>query len=253
MKVNTENNDTLLSNIIFTDDQRNEDLTLDLYLPTDKGDHTACIIVVQGGAFFPQTGDGVRSYAEYLCEHGFAVALIGYRGQPTHKSMETLADIKASIRYVRRNASKYNIDISRLAILGRSAGACLSMLAATTADIPDYEGDRGNSSESTQVYAVVAIAGIYDFIARFNDPEHRDLHQDVIAKQASNSGWFKTPYSIDNSEWIQVSAKFQLHKQTPPTLLIHSKDDHVVPWVQSRDLYKKMKKMELSPQLFKKI
>ncbi|MFN9827985.1 MAG: hypothetical protein ACK58J_27860, partial [Planctomyces sp.] len=67
-------------------------LQLALYLPQSKGP-LPCVLALQGGGFLPQTGKGYRGMAEFLASHGFAAALVAYRGRPNHQFPDTLADV----------------------------------------------------------------------------------------------------------------------------------------------------------------
>ena len=65
--------------------------------------------------------------------------------------------MKAAIRWTRARGNELSIDARRIAVLGRSAGAHLALIAAGTAGLGDFEGGGGNQGISTAVGAVVAI------------------------------------------------------------------------------------------------
>lgn len=209
---------------------------MDLYLPQDSTESLPCIIVIQGGGFRSQTGQRFKPFAEHLAQHGIAAALIGYRGLPDHTYTKTLGDVKTAVRFLRKISADHGIDPDRIGAMGRSAGATLAALAATT-DSP-FPMDEGlHSSYSSQIQAVVGIAGVYDFISRFVQEEQRVLQPNLDAKKLSNGAWIGSAYAPDDPEWQRASATHHINAGAPPILLLHSRDDRTVPWQQSRNFH----------------
>jgi len=77
---------------------------------------------------------------------------------PAVKIIDCVHDCKAAVRWVRANAAKYGIDAKRIGALGASAGAHLVALLATTANLPELEGNGGNPGISSEIQAAVGIA-----------------------------------------------------------------------------------------------
>lgn len=217
------------------------ELTLDLYVPTGADKPTPCIMVIQGGGFKPQNGQRFRPFAVYLAEHGFAAALISYRGRPDYKYLDTIADTKAAVRFVREVSGKYNIDADRLGAMGRSAGGTLTALLAVTGDMKEFEGDGGHAESSSRIQAAVAFAGVFDFIGRFTDEQQIALQPGHKTKIQSNGEWIGPPFSEGNEHWRKASAITHVDRGDAPIFFIHCKDDATVPWIQSRDMHERMK------------
>ena len=90
---------------------------------------------------------------------GYAVASIEYRtASATTRAMQ-LADAKAAIRWLRANASMYGLDAAHIAAFGYGTGGQLAALLGTTGAVKALEGDLGNLDHSSQVQAVVDLAG----------------------------------------------------------------------------------------------
>ncbi len=200
-----------------------------------------CVIVIQGGGFLAQDGQRFRPFAVYLAERGFAAALIAYRGRPDHTYCDTIADTKAAVRFVRKVSGQYNIDPDRIGATGRSAGGTLAALLAVTGDIQDLEGAGGHPEYSSRIQAAVAYAGVFDFVSRFTDEEQIALQPKLEAKLASNGEWIGTPFSAVNEDWSSASAIRHVSEDDAPMLFLHCKDDATVPWIQSRDMFERMK------------
>ena len=227
----------------------NGGLTLDLFLPDEMTEKVPCILVIQGGGFRPQNGQKFRPFAEYLVQHGYAAALISYRGSPDHHYLDTVADTKAAVRFVRKVSKKYAIDSKRIGAMGRSAGGTLAGLLAVTGGMDTFEGKGDHSEYSSRIQAAVSFAGVFDFVARFTDEEHIALQPKVKTKVVSNGKWVGPAFSPDNNDWVQASAITHVDKDDPPMLFLQCKDDTTVPWLQSQEMYEAMKEVGVDVSL----
>ena len=216
-------------------------LTLDLFLPVKTQESVPCILVIQGGGFNAQNGQKFKPFAEFLAEHGFAAALMAYRGRPDHGYRDTVADTKAAVRFIRKVSEQYSIDSDRLGAMGRSAGGTLAALLAVTGGVDSFEGVGGHAEYSSRIQAAVAYAGVFDFVTRFTDEDQIALQPKVEEKIRTNGEWIGPEFSPSNQDWIQASAIAHVDKKDPPMLLIHCQDDSTVPWLQSQVMYDAMK------------
>ena len=216
-------------------------LTLDLFLPEKPiARPVPAVLVIQGGGFLAQDGRKFRPFAAYLASHGFAAALIAYRGRPDHHYLDTVADTKAAVRFVRKIAAEYAIDPNRLGAMGRSAGGTLAALLAVTGGVSELEGRGGNPEFSSRIQAAVALSGVFDFVARFTDERQISLQPNVKSKLETNGQWVGPPFSPRDEQWLRASAINHVDAKDPPVLFLHCKDDTTVPWRQSQDMFEKM-------------
>ncbi|QUY64966.1 alpha/beta hydrolase [Helcococcus kunzii] len=92
------------------------------YLVDDARDS---VIVLSGGGFAYKTIDGSTSggkrVAERLNARGVNCFLLHYRSNP-YKFPIPILDLQRSIRYIRKNATKFDINPSRISIMGFSSG-----------------------------------------------------------------------------------------------------------------------------------
>jgi len=200
-------------------------VTLDLYLPKNppKG-RIPCIMTVHGGGWRNGNKNTFARFASKFAENGFAAACIGYRLIPEVKVPQCIEDAKASVRWVRANAKKYNIDPDRIGAFGGSAGAHLVAMLGTSHKAEKLEGDGGNKGVSSRVHAVVALATPAD-MTTFKRFAGNAVEKKLIS-----------PVSYVDKD----SAKF---------LLIHSEGDRVVPHKQSVLLKEKLTKYGVPTQL----
>ncbi len=219
-----------------------EELTLDLFLPhhAHPAQPVPCVIVIQGGGFRAQNGQRFRPHAENLAKNGFAAALVAYRGRPNHNYLDTISDIKTAVRFVRKISEEYGLSSDHIGAMGSSAGATLAALLAATGGVEELEGDGEHSEFSSRIQAAVGISGVYDFVARFTSEEQRSLQPNLIEKKKTNGEWIGAPFSPKSEHWLRASAINHIDSEDPPLLLLHSKNDQTVPWLQSLEMHESM-------------
>jgi len=105
----------------------------DLYLPSGKGPHPV-VVFIHGGFWRARYDLGHASHlSNALRNEGYAVWSIEYRrlGDPGGGYPGTLDDAVAGVVFVRQLASRHNLDLKRVAVVGHSAGGQLAAVAAS--------------------------------------------------------------------------------------------------------------------------
>ena len=102
-----------------------------------RGTPVAAVIIAPGGGHYKLTVDDEGyDVAKYLSGHGVAAFVLKYRlahepGSTYTVEGNELDDIQRAIRLVRARAAEWNIDPSRVGVMGFSAGGELAVMAAT--------------------------------------------------------------------------------------------------------------------------
>ncbi|EAR00004.1 lipase, putative esterase [Maribacter sp. HTCC2170] len=101
------------------------------------------------------------NHAKYFSKRGIICFLVDYRTATKHKTtpFESLKDAKSAIRFIRKNASKFSIDPTKIIASGGSAGG---HLAAATALIEGYNEDTDDLSISCIPNAMVLFNPVID-------------------------------------------------------------------------------------------
>jgi len=145
-------------------------LTLDLYRPDPVNAPTPAVIWIHGTrGGFPGKGP---TPAAALATPGYAVASIEYRSNPGTPIGSQVADAKAAVRWLRANASRFNIDPAQVGVFGYDTGGAIAAILGTAGDVAALEGGLGNSEQSSRVQAVVNLAGPVDRTAALNPLTH---------------------------------------------------------------------------------
>ncbi len=189
-------------------------LKLDLYLPDDSGTHPF-VVFAHGGAWI--LGDkGYRPMFGRLTAHGYAVADIQYRLAQQERYPGPVRDVVAAVKWVRDNAGEYDIDASRGALAGYSAGAHLAMLVGLAPDHERFQPPEYKRDVPAAVDAVVGYSGPYDF----------------TTPESAGNPLVERFFGPDASEATLAEGSPVTHvdPDDPPVMLVHGTDDSIVPY-----------------------
>jgi pectinesterase len=187
------------------------DLHADVFYPAKKSKKGySGVLLIFGGGW--KSGDKSMSepMARQLAANGYVAVAIEYRLSPEEQYPAALHDAKAAIRWMRANATKYNLDKSKIAVHGVSAGGQLAALVGTTNAIAKFEGNGGNPKQSSTVQAIIDIDGVLAF-------KHPESQEGKVAAE-----WLGGTYEEKPSTWEEASALTHTSKNTPPILFVNS-------------------------------
>ena len=190
---------TVEQGVVF---DREHDLALDIYRPTDARD-APLVVFFWGGSW--QMGD--RSTYGFLgrtlASRGLVVVIPDYRTYPDARYPAFLYDSARAVAWAREHARDYGADPQRLSLLGHSAGAYnAAMLVSDGRYLQAAGGDRG------WIASWAGLAGPYDFLP---------LNDEVLERIFEPADPLESSQPIN---WVDG--------QVPPTLLVVSADDPVV-------------------------
>ena len=133
------------------------DLCLDLYTPDDANDQRTAVLMFHGGGWRRGSRKSLAAHARLLQAEGFLAIPAEYRLLGESPWPAALHDVKAAIRWVRANADDLGINPRQVVLESFSAGAHLSLLAAGTPGVAEFEGNGGNPGVDSSVAAVAAF------------------------------------------------------------------------------------------------
>lgn len=198
-------------------------LKMDIYRPPTVGNYPA-IIILYGGAWQYGNPKANADFSRYMAARGYTIFAIDYRHAPRYRFPAQLDDVRAALGYIRQYAAKYEAQPDRMALLGRSAGGHLAMLAA-------YQPD------ALPVRAVVSYYGPFNLTEGYRDPPNPDPLNVRGLLSAFLGG---SPDQLPE-QYIKASPASYVKQPLPPTLLVHGSRDHVVEVRFARDMYKRLR------------
>lgn len=135
---------------------------LDLYLPANSKSPVPVVLWIHGGGW--SAGSKAKPAAVRLTERGYAVASIGYRLSDEAIFPAQAHDVNAALRWIRANDAKYNIDGTRVAVWGASAGGQLALLLGVGNNVAELEGTVEESAkDKLPVRCVIDYFGTVEF------------------------------------------------------------------------------------------
>jgi acetyl esterase/lipase len=223
---------------------------LDLYLPASANGPVPVVIWTGGSAWRGDQGkDSAGWLVPELTKRGYAVAGVSIRSTSQVIFPGQLHDIKAAIRFLRANASKYGLDGSRIAIIGDSSGGWTTAMAAVTGDVPDLEGTVGVTGVSSAVQAAIAFYPPSDFLMM-------DAWALGSCKTAAAGNGADCHDNAESPESQLVGCALQqcpdkvaladparyISEKDPPIMIFHGEADRHVPYVEGMHLYQALNK-----------
>src|SRR5882724_11981749 len=196
----------------------NQHLQLNLARPKNATGSLPAVICIHGGGFRAGTREGYDGLCLKLAQHGFVAATVTYRLAPKYQFPAAIHDVKAAVRWLRANASKFQIDPKRIGATGGSAGGHLAQFLGVTAGVAEFEGDQ-NPGFSSAVACVVNLYGPSDFTKSYG--KSVDAHEVLPL-------WLGGNVEQARLRHIQASPLNWVTPASAPTLLIHGTEDKYV-------------------------
>lgn len=242
--------------VVFgTNSDSGRSLTADLMQPPPGVPRTglAAIFVHGGGWWYGRKDITKFPFFERLVSQGHVVMDVNYTLAPYSSVPGMVKDVKQAILWLKQQAATFEIDPTRIVLIGQSAGAHLSLLTAYTPNDPALQPD-GSEGDSS-VHGVVSYQGPPDMAALYEDTQHRfvRLFPNGLVTQVhhlleifsghgtSLAGGIAavmggTPEEIPDL-YRQLSPINHVSERCPPTLLLQGTHDLLVDYHDVKRLY----------------
>lgn len=222
-----------------------------------QGGKSPVIVYIHGGALIFGTRNWLpQEQVELYLNAGFSVVSIDYRLAPETKFELIIEDIQDAITWVRTTAAEwYDFDVNRIALIGSSAGAYLSLLMG---------------SMNIKPKAIVSFYGYGDILGEwYAEPSkyycQRPMIKEFEARKYINQLeitdgpwerfnfylycrqhglWVEEVIGLDPLHQVDKLVKYNpidnISLEYPPTLFLHGDKDTDVPYEQSVTMYEKL-------------
>jgi acetyl esterase/lipase len=217
-------------------------LDLDIYVPKTVKNQVL-MVWIHGGAW--QNGNK-ENPPKQLLERGYFLASVNFRSSPEAPFPAMVHDIKAAIRYLRGNASKYGYHPNKIVLWGSSSGGHLAALVGLSAGNAYLEGTLGQYlSTSSQVQLIVDFYGPSNFstILAQSTPHGQNVRRPALAL------FFGKPVDEKLEEYKTASPVNYVSASSPPMFLAHGNQDPQVPINQTLELWALLQKYAVKSEL----
>jgi acetyl esterase/lipase len=201
-------------------------LKMDVHYPGAMSKPAPVAVYVHGGSWSSGSKTdsiGMTDVPELLAR-GYLVASVDYRHAPEWKFPAQIHDVKCAIRFLRANATRFNLDPNRIGAWGHSAGGHLVALLGTTDTRDGFEGSQEYADQSSRVQAVADMCGRADL-------------RGMPADKAESV--FGAPN--DSSDILEHASPITfVSKGDAPFLILHGDKDATVPLRVSQTLTERL-------------
>ena len=210
--------------------------TLMPFLVKNNSGKNAAVIICPGGGYAVLSIDkeGIN-IAKWFNSIGISAFVLKYRLPSddimTDKTVGPLQDAQEAIRTLRRNAVKWNLDVTKIGIMGFSAGGHLASTAST-----HYLDKIYNSKEDISARPDFSLL-IYPVISMENGITHNGSKENLLGK------------TVSADLIAKYSNEKEVNENTPPTFLIHATDDQAVSVENSINYYLALKKNKVPAEM----
>jgi len=208
-------------------------LALNIYQSAPANTQTArpAIVLFFGGGWSSGSPQQFEFQARYFASRGMVAITPDYRVRSRHQSrvIDSVADAKSAMRWVRANAKRLGIDPNRIAAGGGSAGG---HLAAATAFIPKFDDPQDDQE----------VSAIPNALVLFNPA----LMLAPLPGTETGNMRGVPDRSFLGADAADISPAHHVKPGAPPTIIFHGRADTTVPF-RTAEIFAERMKAEGNP------
>ncbi len=211
-------------------------LQMDFYRPKNRVGELPLLLFIHGGGW---KGGERSDYLVYLvdfAQKGYVTATVSYRLLNDSIYPACVEDISDAVEWLYQNGENFGYDSNRIALIGGSAGAHLTMLAGYKWKNPKMAKD------SLTVGKIKAVVDIYGPV---------DLTTEYAQNQRLVTNFIGHSYDEKPELYAEASPIHYLDKNCPPTLILHGTSDSLVPISQSDTLKARLDALSIPCEYYK--
>lgn len=216
---------------------------LDIYLPNEGVKPFPVIVDLYGGGLWrgDKSSFKMEPALQFLAD-GFAVVSVDYSLLQQAPFPTQVYEVKAALRWLQNQGSKYNLDMSKVILMGESSGAQLAVLAGITANTNAFKkpefGQFPTASEKVQ--GIIAMYGPYrvdQFPEQFAATKIKPKYTETGTAESFEGQLLgqKTPKDVPDLV-KKIDPVNYFTPQMPPILGMAGTADQVVPYQQTINL-----------------
>ena len=194
-----------------------------VYLPDSKVATGRAVVICPGGGYdhLSMQKEGY-DWGEFLQNQGIAAIVLKYR-MPHGDVDVPVSDAENAIKFVRRNASSWHVNINNVGIMGFSAGGHLASVIATRS--------KGDAKPDFQIL-------FYPVITMMEGFTHEGSRKNLLGNKPSKR------------EEKKYSSDMNVTRNTPRAFIALSDDDRSVPPAKGVNYYMELYRNDVPASLY---
>jgi acetyl esterase/lipase len=214
---------------------------LDVYRHKDRPSGCPTLLQVHGGGWvIGDKREQGRPLMLHLASRGWVCFAPNYRLSPRATWPDHLVDVKRALAWVREHGTEYGADPGFVVLTGGSAGGHLVALAALTANDRRYQ--PGFEDVDTSVAGCVPYYGVYDLVGETGTKAARVRRRHLLDRLVMKT--------TDDEVYRDASPLEQVRADAPPFLVIHGRNDTLVPVEEARLFVERLRAVATSPVVY---
>ncbi len=211
-------------------DSNNRLLHLDAYLLKSFSKLPA-VVLLHGGGWKSGDKSMLKPLSRAIAKEGYNCFSVEYRLSEEAQYPASINDVLEALNFIKENASTFNIDTLKIAILGCSSGGQMASLIGT--------------KYPKSFKAIINLDGIVAF-------HHPESQEGTLAAE-----WLGGTYEEKPAIWEEASAYNHVTQHTPPILFInsqydrfHAGRDDMIKMLAKHNIYSEIQEIKDSPHTF---
>lgn len=206
-------------NVVFASYGKRK-MHMDVFRPKTVDGRLPAIAVIHGGGWLKGNKTKFRALAIALAAKGYVTAAVEYRLGGEAKFPAGIQDCNAAVRFLRANATRFQIDPNRIGAVGGSAGGHLVGLMATAPHVKEFQGSGGHAGVSSRLQAAIVMAGPLELASGSVVERSRKFPDKSNANK-----WFGKTFDQAPELYKHASPYTHISKRTPPILFMVGEHD----------------------------
>jgi acetyl esterase/lipase len=203
-----------------------------------------CVVFIQGSAWKKQNVYGNVANISKLASKGYVCVIVEYRDSSIAHFPAQIIDGKNAIRYMKANSDLYNVNKSKMIIMGDSSGGHTSAMIGMTSHTDLF--DEPINEETLNLSAIIDLYGAVDVTLPYGFPTTLN-HQEEDSPEGMLMG-YNIKENLDKASI--ANCKTYASYNYPPMLILHGTKDKTVFAQESVDLYQAIKKEGKDVELY---
>ncbi len=216
---------------------------MDVFHHRDRPANAPVLLQVHGGGWVIGEKDqqGLPLML-HMAARGWVCVAVNYPLSPRARWPEHLIALKRAMQWIRGHVDEYGGDPSFVAVTGGSAGGHLAAMLALTAD--DTSLQPGFEEVDTSVQACAPHYGVYDFTDE-SGAKHTRQRLDSLLRR-----YVMSPDAVYPDDYRAASPLFRVSAAAPPFLVVHGRNDTLVPVVEARAFVERLRGVAKNPVVY---